>query len=125
MSDKFSYSEFIKHIENINLEGLKEDLLPLTIRWNETLPPKEIVGSSIYFIETASRFNLCPLKHWDDGIKITYNELCFSITIPFQDQASVENAIQCLMFSFYIVFDVQESLMLFLTTENQNYNYHQ
>ena len=30
-------------------------------------------------------------------LKVTYKNLCFTVLIPFQDQASVENAIQCLM----------------------------
>ena len=34
-------------------------------------------------------------------LKITYKELSISIEIPFQDQASVENAIQCLMVLLY------------------------
>lgn len=34
-------------------------------------------------------------------LKITYEKLCFIITIPFQDQASIENAIQCLMVMLY------------------------
>ena len=34
-------------------------------------------------------------------LKITFGELSISIEIPFQDQASVENAIQCLMVMLY------------------------
>lgn len=35
-------------------------------------------------------------------LKITYKQSCFSIQIPFQDQASLENAIHCLMVLLYL-----------------------
>ncbi len=38
-------------------------------------------------------------------LKITYNKLCFTITIPFADQASIENALQCLMVLLYFNYD--------------------
>ena len=38
-------------------------------------------------------------------LKITYKNLCFTVLIPFQDQASVENAIQCLMVLLYFKYD--------------------
>ena len=38
-------------------------------------------------------------------LKITYKALCFSVEIPFQDQASVENAIQCLMVLLHLQYD--------------------
>ena len=37
--------------------------------------------------------------------KITYEKLCFKITIPFADQASIENALQCLMVMLYFKYD--------------------
>jgi Alr-MurF fusion protein len=35
-------------------------------------------------------------------LKITYNELCFKVIIPFRDQASIENAMHCLMTMLYL-----------------------
>jgi alanine racemase len=37
--------------------------------------------------------------------KITYEKLCFKITIPFNDQASIENAMHCLMVMLYFKYD--------------------
>ena len=37
--------------------------------------------------------------------KITFEKLCFKITIPFNDQASIENAMQCLMTMLYLKYD--------------------
>ena len=42
-------------------------------------------------------------------LKITFKELSISIVIPFQDQASVENAIQCLMVMLYFEYS-QETI---------------
>lgn len=38
-------------------------------------------------------------------LKITFEAVCFKITIPFNDQASIENAIQCLMVLLYFKYD--------------------
>lgn len=38
-------------------------------------------------------------------LKVTYKNLCFTILIPFQDQASVENCIQCFMVLLYFKYD--------------------
>jgi len=38
-------------------------------------------------------------------LKITFQKLCFKITIPFADQASIENALQCLMVMLYFNYD--------------------
>lgn len=38
-------------------------------------------------------------------LKITFGSICFIITIPFNDQASIENAIQCLMVLLYLNYD--------------------
>ncbi len=40
-------------------------------------------------------------------LKVTHDDLCFIIKIPFQDQASIENAIQCLMVLLYFGYDHQ------------------
>ena len=53
-------------------------------------------------------------------LKITYKKLCFAISIPFQDQASVENAIQCLMVLLYLNYDqttIQERMQLLFPVE--------
>lgn len=38
-------------------------------------------------------------------LKITFQKLCFKITIPFADQASIENAMHCLMVMLYFRYD--------------------
>lgn len=38
-------------------------------------------------------------------LKITHKSLCFSVIIPFQDAASVENAIHCLMVLLHLNYD--------------------
>lgn len=42
-------------------------------------------------------------------LKITYKSLCFAVLIPFQDGASVENAIHCLMVMLY--FNIDQALI--------------
>ena len=53
-------------------------------------------------------------------LKITYHKLCFKITIPFNDQASIENAIQCLMVLLYFKYDqdtIQNRMQLLYPVE--------
>ena len=68
----------------------------------------------------ADVFIIANEKGINTQLKITYNELCFSITIPFQDQASVENAIQCLMVLLYLKYNqtvIQERMQLLFPVE--------
>lgn len=39
-------------------------------------------------------------------LNVTYNKTCFKISIPFSDEASIENVIQCLMVMFYFKYDL-------------------
>lgn len=39
-------------------------------------------------------------------LNVTYNKTCFKINIPFSDEASIENVIQCLMVMFYFKYDL-------------------
>ena len=53
-------------------------------------------------------------------LKITFEKLCFQISIPFQDQASIENAIQCLMVLLYLKYDqntIQDRMALLFPIE--------
>jgi Alr-MurF fusion protein len=53
-------------------------------------------------------------------LKITYDKLCFQISIPFLDQASVENAINCLMVLLYFGYEqntIQERMKLLYPVE--------
>ncbi|MBC7524508.1 MAG: bifunctional UDP-N-acetylmuramoyl-tripeptide:D-alanyl-D-alanine ligase/alanine racemase [Flavobacterium sp.] len=50
--------------------------------------------ADVFVIATESKDNT--------ELKITYQKLCFKIWIPFNDQASIENAIQCLMILLYL-----------------------
>lgn len=44
--------------------------------------------------------------HNQTSLNVTYQGVCFKIKIPFSDEASVENVIQCLMVLFYFKYDV-------------------
>jgi len=53
-------------------------------------------------------------------LNITYNKSCFKISIPFSDEASIENVIQCLMVLFYFKYDfdtIQNRLSLLYPIE--------
>ena len=68
----------------------------------------------------ADVFIIANEKAEKTQLKITYNDLCFSIIIPFQDQASVENAIQCLMVLLYFNYNqtiIQERMQLLFPVE--------
>ena len=52
-------------------EGFEGNYLPLSMYWKkDELPPKTVYESKLglYYVETASRYTLCPMRHWDDGI---------------------------------------------------------
>lgn len=52
--------------------------------------------------------------------KITYQKLCFKITIPFSDQASIENTIHCMMVLLYLGYDqtvIQQRIALLYPVE--------
>jgi alanine racemase len=52
--------------------------------------------------------------------KITYQKLCFTIAIPFSDQASIENALQCLMVLLYFRYDqdiIRQRMLLLYPVE--------
>ena len=52
--------------------------------------------------------------------KITYQKLCFTVTIPFSDQASIENALQCLMVMLYFRYDqdiIRQRMLLLYPVE--------
>ncbi len=53
-------------------------------------------------------------------LKITYQKLCFTVTIPFSDQASIENALQCLMVMLYFRYDqdiIRQRMLLLYPVE--------
>ena len=53
-------------------------------------------------------------------LKITYQKLCFTVTIPFSDQASIENALQCLMVLLYFRYDqdiIRQRMLLLYPVE--------
>lgn len=53
-------------------------------------------------------------------LKITFKKLCFTISIPFQDQASVENAIQSLMVLLYLEYNqttIQDRMQMLFPVE--------
>ncbi len=53
-------------------------------------------------------------------LKITFQKICFRISIPFADQASIENSIQCLMVLLYFKYNhetIQERMSLLFPVE--------
>lgn len=53
-------------------------------------------------------------------LNITYQNTCFKVKIPFSDEASIENVIQCLMVLFYFKYDfdtIQHRLSLLYPIE--------
>jgi len=53
-------------------------------------------------------------------LNVTYNKTCFKISIPFSDDASIENVIQCLMVMFHFNYDldtIQNRLLLLYPIE--------
>ena len=66
--------------------------------------------------KSADVFVMTAEKGDETQLKITYNDLCFTVEIPFQDQASIENAIQCLMVLLHLQYkqDVIQERMKFL-----------
>lgn len=58
----------------------------------------------------ADVFIIANEKQDKTELKITYKELCFKVVIHFRDQASIENAIHCLMTMLYLGY--QEDVIL-------------
>jgi len=47
----------------------------MSVYWRkDELPPPKVTNNNLdlYYVETASRYTLGPVKHWDDGIKGVY-----------------------------------------------------
>ncbi len=54
------------------------------------------------------------------SLNVTYKKTCFKINIPFSDEASIENVIQCMMILFYFQYDldtIQKRLALLYPIE--------
>ena len=51
-------------------DEMASDILPMTVRWNHEIPPPLTYEhlTTPYLIEKASRYTLCPLTHWDEGV---------------------------------------------------------
>jgi alanine racemase len=70
--------------------------------------------------KNADVFVIAKEKNSKTHLKVTYQETCFEIIIPFQDQASIENAIQCLMVLLYFNYSserIQEKMALLYPVE--------
>ncbi len=52
--------------------------------------------------KSADVFIIATQNEEKTELKITHKEVCFKATIPFRDQASIENAIHCLMTMLYL-----------------------
>lgn len=53
----------------------------------------------------ADVFVMADEKDEFTGLKITYKKQDFTVKIPFQDQASIENAVHCLMVMLYLGYE--------------------
>ena len=70
--------------------------------------------------KTADVFVMTAEKAENTQLKITYKSVCFLVEIPFQDQASVENAIQCLMVLLYLNYNpaiIQDRMKMLFPVE--------
>ena len=65
-------------VYRMSKEGLDQDYYVLSSYWRDNeFPHPDIVkmyDGKVNYIETASRYTLCPLKHWDEGIKGVYHD---------------------------------------------------
>jgi hypothetical protein len=78
----FTQGNPLEHAPNFALltykmlnEGLDSKFLPMSVYWRkDELPPPKVTNNNLdlYYVETASRYTLGPVKHWDDGIKGVY-----------------------------------------------------
>ena len=53
----------------------------------------------------ADVFIMANEKPDNTELRVTYQHHCFTVTIPFSDQASIENAIHCLVLMMYLNYD--------------------
>lgn len=74
-------SNFDHLVYRISKEGINENYFTLSCYWQEgQFPHPDIIkkhDSILNYTETASRYTLCPLKHWDDGIKCIYHDYMY------------------------------------------------
>jgi alanine racemase len=88
----FDHSEVLIYNKNKTIDAF---LIPemKTFSWSENDPEADvIVHHKTYHNQTT--------------LNVTYQDVCFKIKIPFSDEASVENVIQCLMVLFYFKYDI-------------------
>lgn len=67
-----NFSNLIHGIVN---NGMENNFLQLSSYWRiNEVPPANVVkrDGGAYYTETASRYTMCPLKHWDEGVKFIY-----------------------------------------------------
>ncbi len=70
--------------------------------------------------KSADAFVMTSENEEGTQLKITYKTFCFIVEIPFQDQASIENAIQCLMVLLHLEYHqetIQERMKLLYPVE--------
>ena len=68
----------------------------------------------------ADVFIIAKESQNETKLEVTYKKSSFTVTIPFQDHASIENAIQCLMVLIYLDYDqktIQTRLALLYPVE--------
>ena len=88
----FAHSEVLIYNKNKTIDAFLNPEMK-TFSWSENDPEADVV------IHDKTYSNQTTLN-------VTYQGVCFKIKIPFSDEASVENVIQCLMVLFYFKYDI-------------------
>jgi hypothetical protein len=74
-ADPFDHHpKYMERLMSVYNDGFEGPIMPLTTRWNQQLPPPVLNSGydDSFFLETINRFTLCPVMHWDNGMKDTY-----------------------------------------------------
>jgi hypothetical protein len=68
-----NFSNLVYKIVNNSFEG---NFMPLSMWYTHNMPPRQITkpDQNLYYIETANRFTLAPIYHWDHGIGDAYHK---------------------------------------------------
>ena len=87
----FTHSEVLIYNKNKTIDAFLNPEMK-TFSWSANDPAADVL------IHHKTHQNQTTLN-------VTYQGVCFKINIPFSDEASVENVIQCLMVLFYFKYD--------------------
>jgi hypothetical protein len=69
--DPFEHNSFFdRTVAEIASKGMESQITPMTYQWKHNHPPFEVIFDrrSTFYLETISRFNMCPLRFLDANI---------------------------------------------------------